>query len=235
MKNHYRVEVLQIKEVHELPGAWTSDRLKAFLAHLDYDDWDSIPENELKEMASLALSDMSPEEATLSLLEFRLGDRLSKGMRQSLIDDFRGSSSRVWEQFSEIALHEELFNVACMLHWSFPRKFSEPDAVQVDLRITAHNPKAESNLAEPSAAFLARILNDGMDDHNTIHRLYEDNLASDSFAEAKDILWIISNGDFDPNTHSNTFTIHSSWCWLEELKGMQEFDSEAFADGQLHS
>jgi hypothetical protein len=228
MANKFDVEVLELKEVHELPGAWSESNYKEVLNYLEFDDVDAIPLEELKDMATLALSDFSPEEAAIKLLELRLGDELNKGQRQNIAEELRGD--RLWEEYSEIELHEELFNVACMLFWSFPRKFQEPDIVRVRLKVTAQSSSSAKELKQPSAAFIARLLNDGMDEHNTIYRLFHDNLASTSFKEAEHIIWKFESGGFDEINQSNTITIHTSWNWVDELRGVNQYESSAYLD-----
>tara|TARA_R110001599_G_scaffold161642_5_gene350320 strand:+ start:39167 stop:39856 length:690 start_codon:yes stop_codon:yes gene_type:complete len=228
MPNKFDVAVLELKEVHEIPGAWSDSSFKEVLSYLEFDDLEAIPLEELKDMATLALSDFSPEEAAIKLLELRLGDKLNKGQRQNIAEELRGD--KLWEEYSEIKFHEELFNVACMLYWSFPRKFQEPDIVRIRLGVTAQSQTALKDLKHPTAAFIARLLNDGMDEHNTIFRLFHDSLASTSFNEAEHIIWKFDTTEFDEVSQSNTITIYTSWNWVDELKGVNEYESSAFLD-----
>ncbi len=230
-KNQYQVEVLSLREVHELPGAWTDAKFIDLLEQLDYDDASSTPSEELKETAALALSDMEPEEAADLLLERRFGEQLSKGQRQNLAEELKGD--RIWEEYPKIDFHKELFNVSCMLNWTFPRKFPTPDIVEIKLKVQASNAISSSNLQKPTASFIARLLNDGMDEHNIIYRLFDENLASNSFPEAENIIWQFAESGFQPDENVNTFTIYTSWNWVDELKGVKSYDSTAFTDGQL--
>jgi hypothetical protein len=228
MANKYKVEVLELKEVHEVPEAWGDNQFKQLLSYLEYEDIEAIPLTELKEMASLALSDYSPEEAAIKLLTLRIGDDLNKGQRQNIAEELRGD--RLWEEYSEIEHHEELFNIACMLYWTFPRKFQEPDIVRICLKITSQSPSATKDLKQPSAAFIARLLNDGMNQHNTIFRLFHDSLASTSFKEAQHIIWQFDSSGFNEAEQSNTITCYTSWNWVDELTGVNEYESSAFLD-----
>ncbi|MFT7158127.1 MAG: hypothetical protein ACI8Q1_003154 [Parvicella sp.] len=78
------------------------------------------------------------------------------------------------------------------------------------------------------------MMTDGMDEHNAIFRLFDDNIASNSFTEAEDIIWKFEATAFEEAEHAADLTIYTSWNWVDELKGVKQFDSTAFADGQLH-
>lgn len=179
----------------------------------------------------MALSDLEPEEAAEMLLEIRFGDKLTKGQRQNLAEELKGD--RIWEEYPQIPFHEELFNVSCMLNWAFPKKFPTPDIVEIKLKVKASNAISAHNLETPTAAFITRLLNDGMDEHNIIYRLFDDNIASNSFPEAEHIIWQFVETGFTAGENSNTFMIHTSWNWVDELKGVKSYDSTAFADGEL--
>jgi hypothetical protein len=45
---------------------------------------------ESEDMASLALSDFTPEEADIKLLELRIGSKLNKRQRQNIAEELRG-------------------------------------------------------------------------------------------------------------------------------------------------
>ncbi|GGD39146.1 hypothetical protein [Muriicola marianensis] len=227
----YEVEILSLKEVHEIPGAWDEESFKGLLHHLEYDGVEEIPLEELREMASLALSDFEKEEAVEKVLEFRLGERLNKGQRKNLGNEMQ--EDPLWIEYSDLSLHEELFHVGCILYWTFPRNFPSPEIAKLTFRITARKPEAQSNLIAPGASFLCRVLNGGMDEHNIMNRLFDENLEGDSFPEADHILWQIQNEGFDEGSRSATVTVYTSWNWVEDLKGVDSYEVNAWADGQL--
>jgi len=214
LNNKYRVAVLELKEIHELPDAWEHDNLLELLNHIEYDEAGEIAAEDLKEMAAMALSDLDTEEAAIQVLELRIGEQLNKGQRQNIAEEIKG----------------ELFNTSCVLYWAFPNLFSEPDIVQIKLKVTASNSNAVMNLKTPTSSFIARPLNDGMDTHNTIFRLFKDSLSSNSFPEAQDIIWKFDQAGFDESDQSNTITVFTSWNWVDELKGVKNFESTAYSD-----
>lgn len=230
-RNQYHVKVLSLREIHELPDAWTNAQFLELLKLLEYEDADTTPEEELKETAIMALTDLKAEEAAEVLLDMRLGEQLSRGQRQNLAQELK--DDRIWEEYPKIAFHKALFNISCMLNWAFPRVFPTPDMVQIKLEVSTTHAGSASNLQQPTASFFARLLNDGMDEHNIILRLFEQNIVSNSFQEADHIIWKWEQSGFDPALKQNTFTLYTSWNWVDELKGVKSYDSIAFADGEL--
>ena len=224
----YTAEVLEFKEIHEMPNAWTPEGFLGLLNHIEYDDPTSIPLEELKDMACLALSDFEVEEAAVKVLEFRFGGTLNKGQRQNLAEELK--EDRLWEEYSDIKLHEELFNVGCMLYWTFPKHFSTPDIVKLKIKITALNKESTSNLVKPTTSFISRVLNDGMDDTNIMGRLFGAHIRSNHFPESEHIIWSFKDSGLTTDDNSNTFVIYTSFNWVAKLKGVQDFESTAYAD-----
>lgn len=231
MNYKYQASLLELKEVHELPEGWSKNNLIKLLECIEYDDIDSIPDEDLKEMTIMALSDLDLKEATVKTLETRLGDKLTKGQRENLSQELR--EERLWEEYGEISFHEELFNVSTMLYWAFPKKFHEPDIVHIKVKVNALNTQSAINLQQPTPSFLARLLNDGMDNHNIIHRLFDDQMATNKFPESEHIIWKFEESGFIAESKTNIFTIYTSWNWVDELKGVESWESKAFSDGQL--
>ena len=231
MKYKYLVELQELIEVHEISGAWTNQKFIELLKHIDFDDVEAIPDDELKDMTLMALSDLDPEEAAIKVLEFRFGDRLNKGQRQNIAEELK--EDRLWEEYADLKYHEELFNVACMLFWSFPKVYSEPDIVRIQLKIQALNPVSELNVKNLNASFIARILNDGMEDNNMIYRLFDEQINSNKFTESEDIIWQFEESAYSDSDHSKVLILYTSWNWVEKLKGVKNYESLAFSDGQL--
>jgi hypothetical protein len=230
-KYKYKVEILELKEVHDIPGAWGPEQFRALLGHLEYEGVDEIPEEELKDMACLALSDFDKEEAVEKVLECRIGDKLNSGQRKNLGNEMQ--EDPLWTEYSDLSLHEELFNVGCMLFWTFPRNFPSPDIARLKLKISALTNESRENLKDPKAPFLCRLLKDGMDQYTIMYRLFDENLDGNLFPEADHILWSYNVTETTEGPASVSVTIYTSWNWVEDLKGLQTFDSTAYADGQL--
>ncbi|WP_297766107.1 hypothetical protein [uncultured Muriicola sp.] len=230
-KYKYSVKLIELKEVHEIPLVWTEEEFRRLLHFVEYEDVQGIPNEELKDMACLALTDFEVEEAAVKVLEFRIGDRLNKGQRQNLAIELQ--EEKIWEEYADLSLHEELFHVSCMLFWAFPKNFREPDIARLKLTLSSLTQESRKNVAEPTAGFLTRVLNDGMDEHTLINRLFDESLLANSFPEAEHIIWQFEAHGTKENSNENTITIYTSWNWVEDLKGISEWESAAFADGQL--
>lgn len=228
MPNRYEVLVQEVKEVHELPDGWTPAHLIDLLDRLEYDDAASIAPADLMDMASLALSELEPEAAAAMLLEVRLGERLRPGQRRNMAEEMK--DERLWEEYADMSCHEELFNVAGMLYATFSSLFPEPDVTRIRLSIKALNAGSETNLLSPTAAFLVRLLDDGMSDQNTLRRLFDEQIDSHGFPEAEDLIWRHDAGPFDATERSLPVTIYMSWHWVDGLKGVSHFESDAHAD-----
>lgn len=230
MKFTYSVSIDRIEEVHEIPGTWTREDYLSLLKHLDYPDPASVIEEEMKDMAALALSDLEPEEAAILLMELRIGDELNSGQRVNLAEEFKDTA--LWQRYSDIRLHKDFFIVGWMLHQAFPSTFRNPETISISLTIQALNGDSISNLQEPSAPFLCRILHDGMSDRNTIYRLFGDNIESNEFEEAEAILWVWNTNGYSAAEKSNSFTLFTALHWVDELRSNQEYDSTAYGDHQ---
>jgi len=230
LKYKYLVELQELIEVHEIEGAWSNQNLIELLKHIEFDDIEAISEDELKDMTLMALSDLNPEEAAVKVLELRFGDRLNKGQRQNIAEELK--EDRLWEEYADLKYHEELFNVACMLYWTFPKVYSEPDIVRIQLKVQALNPVSEVNVKKPSASFIARLLNDGMEDNNMMYRLFDEQIKSNKFIESEDIIWIFE-ATYSDSDKSCSISLYTSWNWVEKLKGVKNYESIAYSDGQL--
>jgi len=228
MPNRYGVLVQELREIHSLPDGWTSRNLVELLDRLDYDDAASIAEDELMDMASLALSELEPEEAAVILLEMRLGERLRPGQRRNMAEEMK--DERLWEEYADLSCHEELFNVACMLYATFPSRFPEPDVTRLRLLIRALNTDSEADLRSLTASFLARLLDDGMHDQNSLRRLFDEQIDADLFPEAEDVIWKFDPGPYEETERSLVVTIYMSLHWVDGLRGVTEFESDARPD-----
>lgn len=224
----YKVQVAELSEINEMPDGWTNEKYAALLKFLDVENSESVPVGELRDTAGMALIDFEPEEAAEKLLEFRFGDEFTAGQRENIAVDAR--RLKLWERYSDVTFHQEMFNVGYLLNVAFPMKFQQPGAARIKLVVKAMNPDSAETLKNPDSAFVARILADGMNEHSTLVRLYNDNLKGGEFTEAEDIIWRYDLSDFDENQNTRTIAVYTSWNWVEELKDVEEFDSSAHND-----
>lgn len=217
----YRVEVKNFKQVNELPSGWSADDYLNLLNRLDYEDAEDIAVDELQDMAIMALSDLDPDEAARVVIDYRLGDSLSKGQKQNLVEELY--EDKLWEEYSEIKLHKEIFNISWVLYRAFPKKFGRPDIAKVTLHLSSDEAIEDSILHNP--AFLCRLLNDGMDTHNIMYRLFDDKLKSGPFPEAEHIVWQTDVSEQSDNVF--IVEVFTALQWVDELKNTKSYDSKA--------
>ncbi len=227
LKAKYDVKVVRFEVLKELEGVWLPSDFLALLELMEFGDTADIGAEELREMCLMSLQDLEPRDAATVVLQYRLGDRLRKGeisnMSGEMLDE------KLWEEDSDMTLHEHLFNVGSLLAAAFPARFPEPDAVRVSLQITAANPAAREVLSHPlDEAFLVRLLADGMDDSAVLPRLFEEQLKSASFPEAESIVWTLQTEAIDDNAVQTD--VISSGYWLDSLRDTRSYQSSAYGD-----
>ena len=228
----FEVTILDVKDVHALPGVWTEAAYRQLLALLEFEEADELPADEVPEMALMALQDVGdPHDAAERVLELLFGDAISAGVRQQIAHEF--DESQPWAEHSDMSRHALICAAADALHRAYPKQFMQPTIAHLKANVAAQNPEASQLLArEPQPALLVRLLADGMDEQSTLHRLFEEQLAGNSFPEAPSIIWRseTSERDSSPASAGLTLDVYSSWNWLEPLKGVQRFESSAHPD-----
>lgn len=225
MKTKFEVTVRSIGEIKDLPSSWTVDDYKNILELADFEDWDEIEENELKDYTILTLQDFDPDEAGEIVLTYKLGDMLKKGQIQNMAHEMM--DEKLWEEYQDISLHKLLFDCGGLLHETFPRKFPEPDALKCVIEVVPQNDAARDSMVKAEKTFLTRLLAHGMDDHAIINRLFDDQVAGQKFPEAQSIIWQFERMDEGGKT---IFTIYSSQYWIHGMDDVSDYTSEAFSD-----
>lgn len=227
MKTEFRVRVLSFSNIMEIEGARTVDHYAALLDAMDYGDQSGLSDDDKREMCLLALQGLEPEEAAYQVLKHDMGDVLRDGQMRNIAGEMQ--EEKLWEEYSNSALHERLFTVGGLLYAAFPNLFPKPDAVRVELEVTAVNAAAKVLLTPaPDETFVVRLLADGMEPDAVLHRLYGDQLAGTSFPEAAEVVWIVRAVPAGDNVM--TIEIISSGYWLDPLDGTRSYDSTAYAD-----
>ncbi len=88
----------------------------------DYSDATSVPETELFDMLSMAISDFEPDEAAEIVLTYKLNSILKEGQIKNLSHEML--EDKVAEEYSDISLHYPLFNINQLLYeaiqWQVP-------------------------------------------------------------------------------------------------------------------
>ena len=227
MKPLFAVKVVRFAILEELQDVWADEDFVRMLDTMDYGDTAGIAPAELRELCLLSLQDLKPREAAELVLKARLSGRLTAGEIRNCASEML--DQKLWEEFADLSLHEQMFNVGSLLYSAFPRVFPEPDAVRVTLEVEALNEAAQAALANPSAeSFLVRLLADGMDADSILHRLFHEQLLGRSFPEADTIVWTVQTESLGKD--KTEIDIISSGYWLDSLRDTRSYQSNAYAD-----
>ena len=230
-KRLFKVFVVGVWEIHDMPGTWFDDDYRKLLAQREVEDVDDISGADLLDITLKALHDMELDDAADTVLAYKLPQGITAGSRHNIVQDLL-DDQRPWEEAADIRLHARVFAAAVLLHKAFPASFSEPDMMQVTLEVTALSPEAtEAFSRPPQAAFVARMLADAMDSHSILERLFDEQLASHSFPEAEDIIWLARFGEsVTVDGATVELNLYSSIHWLSAMKTISGFESSAYDD-----
>jgi len=225
MKPKFDVNVRSVQEIHELPDGWSFDDYRNIMELADFDDWDKIEEDELKDYTIMALQELDEEEAATIVLKYKFEDLLTKGQIHNMV--FEMMDENLWEEYQNISFHKELFNCAVMMKWAFPKKFPQTDAVKCVLEVKSYNQVGAGLLQNADKTLLARLMAGGMNDHSVVNRLFDDQVLKGPFPEAEHIVWQF---DSEIQPEKTKFTIFSSWYWLKQMDEISNYTTETFSD-----
>lgn len=233
MANRFHVFVLALKKTHDMPGTWSEDDYRQLLTRLEVEGFDELTGDDLLDILLMALQDLDPEDAGDQVLAYKLQNRVTAGSRQNIVQDLL-EGQRPWEELSDIALHGQVFAAALLLHKACPRQYSRPDMMQLTLRLEGQVAEAGPLLASPpEAAFVTRVLADGMDENSILERLFDEQLAGRSFPEAEAIIWLAEFSEqSSEHNGSAVLNVYSSQHWLHDLEDIDEFESNAYNDSE---
>lgn len=226
MKIQCKVQVLKFSTISELPSTWTVSNYKDLLKEMDFDGIEAIAENELKDICYMALTDYEPEEAAEMVLTYIFKDRLNFKQIQNLSHEML--DEKLWEEYADLSMHEDFFNVGQLLYQAFDGKFPHPEAVRFQVKVSV---KKEAELAvfeDNTETPLIRLLVKGMPEKTLINRLFDEQLEGDTFTEAKDIIWQLKKEKGEDA--SITFDVISSEYWFHDFKYVEDFDADTHAD-----
>ena len=210
---NYLVKIIDVKSTDELEGAWSNDDFKELLARFEYPDAEQLKTTELKEYLFMAISDFEPSEAAAILLNYKLSDILAEGQIDNLSHEML--RVKVCENYTEIDLHHDLFNINQLLYKAYNGKFPATKATVVDFEITGED---ESGL---SKEIILMALRTGLSDGNLLNRLFKEQLDGDApFPEAEGIIWDLQN----KGNSQYLLTTSEKWLKKDEFESM-EFES----------
>lgn len=226
MKVSFKVELLKFISIQELPNSWNDQNYMDLLDLMEYGDTTELAPEELKEMCLMSLTDNDPEDAAKLVLEYVFKDRLSKGQIDNLSNEM--VEEKIWEEYADLSLHEEFFNVNQLLYEAYNGKFPYPDAITFQVKVTANSKEGISVFDDFPEASLIRLLVTGLPENTLIYRLFEEEVDGHEFKDAKDIIWQFTTEK--QGEKELVFSIISSLYWFHDFKYVTSFEGETHAD-----
>ena len=224
MKHTFTCNIHTYDVINALPDTWSPEDYRGLLTLLDFDEADSVVDEELSDMTCMAMNDLEPLEAAERVLTARMSTVLNPGQIKNCSQELR--EEPLWEEYPEPAAHRLLFVCQDLLSRAFPGLFSVPEAVALTIEIVnTAGVKIESPVPRE---LILKILAQGMDDHAILTRMYDEKLAaSGPFREADWIVWDSETEKVDgPRA---TVSLVSSVYWMRGLPDEGSFDATVAA------
>lgn len=226
MKNTINVTRTGFKTITALPNSWSNQDYKNLLELMDFDGIAALNPEELKEMCLMSLTDNEPEEAAKLVLEYRFENRLNAGQIANLSNEIL--DEKLWEEYADLSMHEDFFNVHQLLYDAFEGTFPHAEAVSFSVKLVAKDKKSLTVFDQYAEAPLIRLLVNGLPDNNLIYRLFDEQIDGETFKEAKDIIWQLKSEKGQEN--EIIFHVISSSYWFKDFKYSEPYEAETHAD-----
>lgn len=207
----YHIVINSVKAVEEFKEAWTNADYIELLDRFGFPDGKNSKPEDLRELLFMAISDFEGHEAAAIFLNYKLSDHLNENQIDQMSHDML--LDKISEEYSDISLHHELFNINQLLHAAYNGTFPTAKATIIEFEITPNE--------DVTKEVILKVLNTTLANSNIIKRLYAEQLAGkEAFVEAEDIVWELkSTGD-----NSYIMTTSEYWISRDEFKDA-EFDA----------
>lgn len=208
----YHIIINSVKTVEELKNAWTQNDYLQLLNDFGFEDASSLKPEEIEEMLFMAISDFEPEEAATIVLNYKLSEFLNENQIDQISNEML--LDKISEEYADISLHNQLFNINQLLHKAYNGKFPKAKATLIEFEIQPNK--------EISKEIVLKALNATLTKSNVIKRLFNDELAGkEAFGEAESIIWDLAL----LNNNSYLLTTSEYWISKDEFE-LAEFDVE---------
>ncbi len=208
----YLVKINDVKSTDELEGAWSNDDFKELLARFEYPDADQLKPTELMEYLFMAISDFEPNEAAAILLDYKLSEVLAEGQIDNLSHEML--RVKVCENYTEIDLHQDLFNINQLLYKAYNGKFPQAKITIVQFEIRGELNDTEEITKETAL----KAISYGLSDNNLLNRLLSDQIEGrTSFPEAEGIVWDLQN----KGNHVYSMTTSEKWLTKNDFANLE--------------
>jgi len=201
----FNITIKNVTTVEEIPNYWQNKDYINLLEQFDFPDAKTVKPENLKEMLHMAITDFEPNEAAAIILTYKLSDRLNEGQIDQISNDML--LDKISEEYPEIDLHFDLFNINQLLYKAYNGKFPNAKATVVDFSMVSK----DGYDGEITKEIVLKSFNNGISDRNVIKRLFEEEMTSDKgFNEAEVVLWELNKKD------ATNFTLTTSEYWLNK-------------------
>lgn len=212
----FNIIINSASTIEEIKDYWKNEDYTNLLELFNFPDANTIKPENLREMLFMAITDFEPNEAAKILLTYKLSAFLNEGQIDQMSNDML--LDKISEEYPEIELHYDLFNINQLLFKAYNGKFPNAKATIVNFTMIA----ADKFDGEITKEIVLKSLDRGISDSNIIKRLFSEKMSTDlPFEEAENILWKLEE------TKDNEFTLITSEYWLnkDEIIGA-EFEGE---------
>ncbi|BAX80086.1 hypothetical protein [Labilibaculum antarcticum] len=209
---NFTIRLEKIKSVEKIEGYWTKVDYINLLELFDYADAESLPEADLLEMLTMAISDFEPNEAAEILLRYKLSDFLKEGQIQNLSHEML--EDKVSEEYSDISLHYPLFSINQFLYETYNGKFPKILASVIDIELIF---KSKIDITKE---IVLRTISDLLSERSLLKRLFDEQLDSENeLKDANSIIW-----ELKP-MGENRYQLITSDYWLNK----EDFENDEFS------
>ena len=212
----FTVKIDSATTIEEIQDYWKNEDYANLLGLFDFPDANTIKTENLKEMLFMAISDFEPNEAAKIILTYKLSENLNEGQIDQISNDML--LDKICEEYPEIDLHFDLFNINQLLFKAYNGKFPNAKATLVKFSLEP----LEQSEEEITKEVILKSFNRGLSDSNIIKRLFSDQMSTDlRFEEAEDIVWKLEKAD------NNNFSLVTSEYWMNKDEIIaSEFEGE---------
>ncbi len=208
----YHIIINSVKTVEELLNAWSIAEYIELCERFGFPDAKDAKPEELKELLFMAISDYEPNEAAAILLNYKLSEHLTEGQIDQMSNDML--LDKISEEYSDISIHHELYNINQLLFKAYNGTFPNAKATIVEFEITPNE--------DVTKEVVLKVLDKTLAKNSVIKRLFSNNLAGEeAFDEAEDIIWKLESKG------GNSYEMITSEYWMSRDEFTEaEFDAE---------
>ena len=213
-----KVTIEDINTIQEIENAWTNADYVELLDMMEFPDANKISDDELLEMLFMVINELKPHEAAEIILTYKFSDMLTKGQIENLAHEMVEDSAN--EEFADISMHYQLFNINRLLYKAYNGKVPNTKASVVNVNLKF----AQNEKVAITKEILLKAVSIGLSENNLVKRLFAKQLTGKvKFVEANSIIWEMEK------LENGSFSFITSDYWINE----EDFNDSEF-EGTIH-